>query len=139
MGKLPDDVVLFLSNTPVGVLATSRPDGGIRQSVVYYVLDEKRIFVSTLGSRGKARDVAESGWASLCVHGPQRPFPSVTVEGAARIRREGITEPMARVSNLVRGEGVVMSDDEWAALDRVLLEISIDRVYGASYLDQHDQ
>jgi hypothetical protein len=123
----------------VGVLGTTRGDGGTRQSVVYYVLVDERILISTLGGRGKARDVESTGRASLCVHGPERPFPSVTVEGVSRIRRHDITEPMAHVTERVRGEPVVLNDEEWAALDRVLLEIAIERVYGASYLDLSDQ
>jgi PPOX class probable F420-dependent enzyme len=125
----------FLDDVAVGVLATIRADGSARQSVVYFVRDGERIWISTESRRGKARDVARHGFASLCVQGPAKPFPSVTVEGTARIVRDGIGEPTARVMERITGtRPEPATDADLAAVDRVVIEIDVDRVYGASYL-----
>lgn len=130
-----DDLVRdFLERECVGVLATT-VEGRVRQSVVYYVLDGDRLLVSTVADRGKARDVERTGRASMCVLGHARPFPSVTIEGAARIVRENVSEPTARIASVIRGEPAdPVAEDVLANVGRVILEIDIDRVYGASYL-----
>lgn len=137
MGELTDTLRRFLEDQPVGVLATERPDGGIRQSVVYHVLEGPRLLVSTESKRAKARDVERTGRASYCVMGHGPPFPSLTVEGPARILTDGIGEATARIMAKILGEppGEVPSDADLAAVDRVILEIVIERVYGASYLE----
>jgi PPOX class probable F420-dependent enzyme len=133
---LDDSVRAFVEEVPAGVLATTRADGRSRQSVVYHVLDGDRLLISTESKRGKARDVERTGWASLCVVGSDRPFPSVTLEGPARIRRTDIGPPTARIIERILGApaDAVQTDNELAAIDRVILEIEVGRVYGASYL-----
>lgn len=131
------EVGCFLDLEPVGVVSTLRPDGTARQSVTYFVHDDGRIFISTESKRAKARDVERSGWASLCVVGHARPFPSVTVEGSARIVRSGIADATSRIfAKMTGGDPPEMTDETLAGMDRVILEISVDRVYGASYLNQ---
>ncbi|MGJ6965615.1 TIGR03618 family F420-dependent PPOX class oxidoreductase [Streptosporangium sp. G11] len=127
----------FLALRPAGVLATTRPDGGVRQSVVYFALDGDRLLISTEPGRAKARDVQRTGRASLCVIGAAAPYPSVTLEGAATIRTAGIGPDTARVMSRIGGRPVEpMSDAELAAMNRVILEIIVERVYGASYLQR---
>jgi len=131
------EVGRFLDHEPVGVVSTLRPDGTPRQSVTYFIRDGGRIFISTESKRAKARDVERSGWASLCVVGHAPPFPSVTVEGPARILRSGIADATARIFvKMAGGDPPELTDETLAGMDRVILEISVDRVYGASYLNQ---
>ncbi|TMR99754.1 PPOX class F420-dependent oxidoreductase [Nonomuraea basaltis] len=126
----------FLARQPAGVLATTRPDGTVRQSVVYFALDGDRVLISTEPGRAKAKDVQRTGRASLCVIGGASPYPSVTLEGAARIRSAGIGADTARVWSRIGGQSVEpLSDAELAAMNRVVLEITVERVYGASYLE----
>ncbi|MBK9180223.1 MAG: pyridoxamine 5'-phosphate oxidase family protein [Acidimicrobiales bacterium] len=127
----------FLAEQPVGVLATVRPDGSVRQSVVYHVLDGDRILISTESKRAKSRDVIRTGRASYCVTGHVRPFPSVTVEGPARILTQGIGGPTAQLVARVTGSppGEAPSDEALAGVDRVILELTIERAYGATHLD----
>ena len=127
----------FLDRQQAAVLATTRPDGGIRQSVVYFALEGDRLLNSTESRRAKARDVQRTGRASLCVIGATAPYPSVTLEGAARVRATGIGADTARVWSRIGGQPVEpMSDTDLAAMNRVVLEITVERVYGASYLDR---
>ena len=72
------EITKFLDEGTVGVIATPTARGLPRQSLVYYVRDGDRLLVSTLADRVKARDVRRSGWASLCVMGHERPYPSAT-------------------------------------------------------------
>jgi PPOX class probable F420-dependent enzyme len=132
-------VPAFLERQAVGVLATARPDGSPRQSVVYFAHDDDRLLISTEPGRAKARDVQRTGRASLCVVGGASPYPCVTLEGSARIRTTGIGADTAAVWSRIGGQAIEpMSDNELAAMKRVILEITIERVYGASYLDQQE-
>ncbi|MFI6317158.1 pyridoxamine 5'-phosphate oxidase family protein [Nonomuraea sp. NPDC050556] len=118
------------------MLATTRTDGGVRQSVVYFALDGDRLLISTEPARAKAKDVQRTGRASLCVVGTAAPYPSVTLEGTARIRTAGIGADTARVWSRIGGQSVEpLSDGDLEAMNRVVLEITVQRVYGASYLE----
>jgi pyridoxamine 5'-phosphate oxidase-like protein len=109
--------------------------GWPRQSVTYYILDGDRVLISTESKRGKARDVIRDGWASICVMGQEAPYPSVTVEGSACIRTAGIGQATARIFGAISGNQTApLSDEDLARLDRVILEITCARVYGASHL-----
>lgn len=134
---MDDAVAQFLDQVPVGVIATIRKDGKPRQSTVYFIREGNRVLISTESKRGKARDVERTGYASMCVQGVEKPFPCVTVEGSAHILREGVGEPTARIVARIVGTpvGEAQTDDALAAVDRVILELTIDRTYGASYLE----
>lgn len=125
----------FLAAERLGVVSTIRAEGRPRQSVTYYVLDGDRILISTESKRAKARDVVRDGWASICVIGHEQPYPSVTLEGPARIRTTDIGRASARIFAAISGNQVgPLSDEDLAGMDRVILEITCAKVYGASYL-----
>lgn len=137
MGVLTDEVRDFLDAQRVGVLATTAADGRPRQSVVYYARDGERLLISTLSKRGKARDVQRTGWASLCVHGDEQPYPSATLSGTAEILREAIGPATARIMQRIAGAAEPpepQTDEALAALDRVVLSIAVERVGPVSYL-----
>lgn len=138
---LPPEVRTFLAATATCVVGTTRADGSVRQSVTYYVLDDPgserpRVVVSTVASRAKARDVARTGRMSVCVFGTASPFPCVTVEGDARIRRDDIGELSRRIVREAIGLPAELepTDEQLAGADRVLLELTPTRSYGAAYL-----
>lgn len=126
----------FLETQPVGTLTTLRPDGKARSSVVYFTLDGDRVRISTVAKRAKARDVERTGWASFCVMGHEKPFPSLTVEGAARIVTEDIGPATAALLEKITGQApeAVPTDEQLAVGGRVILEIDVERVYGVSYV-----
>jgi PPOX class probable F420-dependent enzyme len=136
---MQSSIAAFLETVPIGVLATRRPDGTIRQSAVYFVLhadlDGDAVFISTERRRAKAQDIARTGHASLCVVGGTPPYPSVTVEGRARILDSAVAETTAWIfARMSGGTPPPLTDDELAARGRVLVRLDVDRVYGASYL-----
>ena len=135
---LTEAQVRLLEENDHGVIATKRPDGLPRQSVVYYVRDGERLLISTLAERAKTRDVERTGWASVSVSGPERPHPSATFAGPAEIRTTGIGPATAEIMRTITGSDEApdpMSDEALADAGRVILAISIDRVTAAMYLD----
>jgi len=131
------DLEAFLDAQLVGVLAT-RPDAGrVRQSVVYYVRDADRLLISTEAGRLKATDVRNTGWASLCVLGHERPFPSATFSGPAAILTQGIGAATAAIAQRVLGldePPEPQTDEALAGVGRVLLAITIERVAAVNYV-----
>lgn len=137
MGELTEELRQFLDADRVGVLATIAPDGKPRQSVVYYARDGERLLISTESKRLKARDVERSGWASLCVRGDQQPYPSAVFSGSAEILRDNIGAATAQVMQRIAGTPdppEPQSDEDLAAVDRVVLAITIDRVSAVNYM-----
>jgi PPOX class probable F420-dependent enzyme len=125
----------FLDRVPLGILGTQRADGSIRQSAVYFAAGDGAVYVSTERDRHKARDVSRTGRASLCVVGPAPPFPSVTVDGPARIITTGLGPVTGRIfARMTGGDAPALTDDDLRALGRVIIRIDIERVYGVSYL-----
>lgn len=135
--SLDDAVRAFLDAQIVGALATRSADGTVHQSLVYYGREDDRLFVSTEAQRRKARDVRETGWASLCVMGHERPFPSVTVAGPAAIETEELGARSAAIAQRMLGlddPPEPQSDEALAGVGRVLLVIVAERVGPASYI-----
>lgn len=137
MGGLTDELRSFLDAHRVGVLATIAPEGNPRQSVVYYARDGDRVLVSTLSARLKTRDVERTGWASLCVRGDEQPYPSATFSGPAEILTTDIGPPTAAIMQRIAGTDEppeAQSDEALAAIDRVILAISVERVSAITHL-----
>jgi PPOX class probable F420-dependent enzyme len=141
MSGLTDELEEFLDVHRVGVLATVASNGRPRQSVVYYVRDGERLLISTESKRLKARDVRRTGWASLCVRGDEQPYPSAVFSGSAEILTEGIGAPTALVMQQVAGTPdppEPQTDEALAAIDRVILAITVERVAAVNYIQSQD-
>jgi PPOX class probable F420-dependent enzyme len=137
VGILTSELREFLDAHRVGVLATTAADGRPRQSVVYYVRDGDRLLLSTLSARLKARDVRRTGWASLCVLGHEQPYPSAAFSGPAEILTEDIGAATAAIMQRIAGTEEPLeaqSDKALAAVDRVILAITVDRVTAINYM-----
>ena len=138
MHALSPQLIEFLDANRVGVLATVDDVAMPRQSVVYYVRDEERLLISTESKRLKACDVRRSGWASLCVLGHERPHPSAVFSGPAEILTENIGPATARIMQRIRDlpePPEAQSDEALAAIDRVILAITIEGVSAVNYLE----
>ena len=134
MRALAPQLIDFLDAHRVGVLATVDGVAMPRQSVVYYVRDERRILISTESKRLKARDVRRSGWASLCVLGPERPHRHAVFSGPAEILTENIGSATAAIMQRITGLPEPRSDEALAAIDRVILAITVEAVTAVNYL-----
>jgi PPOX class probable F420-dependent enzyme len=138
VSALPPRLEEFLDANIVGVLATARPGDRPLQSVVYYAREGERLVISSVLGRRKVTDVQETGWASLCVMAPERPFPSATFSGRAEILTEGIGEATAAVAQRLLGSDerpAPQSDEALAEVGRVILALTIERVSAVNYLD----
>ncbi len=136
MGELTEEFRDFLDAHRVGVLATIAADGKPRQSVVYYARERDRLLISTLSARLKAKDVQRTGWASVSVRGDEQPYPSATFSGPAEILTEDVGPPTALVMQRIAGTEEppeAQSDKALAAVDRVILAITVDRVTAVNY------
>jgi PPOX class probable F420-dependent enzyme len=139
MNMLDPELVEFLDSETVGVLATQGPDGRPRQSVVYYARDRDRLLISMMAHRQKTHNVARSGWASLCVLGHERPFPSTTMSGPTEVRTVQIGPPTTAVMRRVTGTATPpepLADEALVEAGRVILAITIERVGPTSYIGQ---
>ncbi len=128
----------FLDGQIVGVLATEPPRGHARQSVVYYVRDGDRLLISSVAGRRKVSEIEQTGWASLCVMGQERPYPSATLSGPAEILTEGIGPATAAVMQRLMGVEEPpdeQTDEALAGVGRVIIAITVERVAAVSYLD----
>jgi hypothetical protein len=137
MGALTEELRQFLDSSPVGVFAAPAEDGRPRQSLVYFIRDGDRLLISTLSDRLKARSVRRARWASLCVMGHERPFPSATFSGPADVLTENIGGPTAMIMQRITGESQPpepLSDEALAEAGRVILAIEVERVTAASYI-----
>ena len=137
MRALIPQLIDFLDAHRVGVLATVDKVAMPRQSVVYYVREEQRLLISTESKRLKARDVLRSGWASLCVLGHERPYPSAVFSGPAEILTEGIGPATAAIVHRIADlpePPQAQSDEALAVIDRVILAITVEAVTAVNYL-----
>lgn len=137
MTVLTDAQRRLLDENDHGVIATRRPDGLPRQSVVYYARDGERLLITTLAERAKSKDVERTAWASLSVGGAERPHPSATFSGRAEVITSDIGAATAKIMGRIAGEPVEpMTDEALAEAGRVILAITIERVSAATHLDQ---
>ncbi|MEY3362099.1 MAG: hypothetical protein RL531_1818 [Actinomycetota bacterium] len=138
MSALDPNLRAFIETEPSGVLGTVRPDGRPRLTVVRHLLEGDRILISTEALRAKARDVRRDGWASYCITGHTAPYPCVTLEGAARIVTEGAGPTTTRIFERMTGAPMAdpLSDEAVAAMGRVIIELTIERAYGATHIPE---
>jgi PPOX class probable F420-dependent enzyme len=137
VGGLTDQLRGFLDDHRVGVLATIGDDGRPHQSVVYYARDGDTLLVSTLSARLKAKHVRRTAWASLSVRGDEQPYPSATFSGPAEILTKDIGRQTALIMHRIAGTDdppEPQTDEDLAAVDRVVLAITIDRVSAITHM-----
>jgi PPOX class probable F420-dependent enzyme len=137
MSRLSPELRRFLDAQMIGALATTSAPGHVHQSVVYYARDGEELLISTEAQRYKAGDVRRTRWASLCVMGHERPFPSVTISGPAEIRTEGIGPATAAIAQRAMGVDEApepQTDQALAAVGRIILAITVQRIGPASYI-----
>jgi hypothetical protein len=137
LDALTPELRAFLDAQRVGVLATTAGNGLPRQSLTYYARDSERILISTLAQRLKTRDVQRTRWASICVMAHEPPYASSVFSGPAEILTENIGPPtamvMQRIANLPEPPPA-QTDEDLAAVGRVVLAISIEHVSAVNYV-----
>jgi PPOX class probable F420-dependent enzyme len=84
MTVLAPDVDEFLKGAHVAALSTVRPDGRPHVTPVWYEFNGREFVVSTLRNSQKMRNVANKGFAAICIYTQELPYRLVIVEGTAR-------------------------------------------------------
>ena len=128
----------FLDSQIVGVMCTEPAGAHPLQSVVYYVRDDERLLISSVVGRHKVGDVERGGWASLCVMGNERPFPSATFSGRAEVLTENIGPATAALAQRFVGSEEApqpQTDEALASVGRIIVAIAIERVAAVGHLD----
>ena len=119
------------------MLATTAPDGRPRQSVVYYARDGERLLISTRVARLKARDVRRTGLGLALRPRRRAALPIRGVLGPAEILTEDIGAATAAIMQRIAGNEEppeAQSDKALAAVDRVILAITVERVSAINYM-----
>ena len=96
----------FVAGHRTAMFGFGRKNDGPAMSIVYYVVDEGDILVSTMAERGKAKAVARNPKVSLAVLDEQWPPTYLLVYGDARIETdvEAVTDLSMRIAGVMAGE-----------------------------------
>jgi PPOX class probable F420-dependent enzyme len=122
---LPDSA-RKLADSPIYVtLATIRPDGSPRLTVLWIERDGDDLLLSTLRGRAKERDLARDPRAGIMFLDQQDAYGYVEVRGHATLSDEGGRELIDRLAVKYTGEPY-----KWDAPDapRVVIRVTPDRV-----------
>src|SRR5712671_478736 len=95
----------FVAKHRTAVFGFGRKSHGPAMSIVYYVMDDGDILVSTMAERGKAKAVARNPKVSLAVLDEQWPPTYLLVYGDARIETDidAVTDLNMRIAGLMAG------------------------------------
>src|SRR5256886_4393459 len=95
----------FVAKHRTAVFGFGRKSHGPAMSIVYYVMDDGDILVSTMADRGKAKAVARNPKVSLAILDEQCPPTYLLVYGDARIETEvdAATDLSMRIAGVMAG------------------------------------
>ncbi|MGF7236865.1 MAG: PPOX class F420-dependent oxidoreductase [Frankia sp.] len=115
-----------LADAPTYVtLATIRPDGSPRLTVLWVARDGDDLLLSTVRGRAKERDIARDPRVSLLFLDQLEPYGYVEVRGAATLSEEGGSELIDALAVKYTGEPYKWDDSEEI---RVVVRVSPERV-----------
>jgi len=112
----------FVAKHRTAVFGFGRKSHGPAMSIVYYVMDDGDILVSTMAERGKAKAVARNPKVSLAILDEQWPPTYLLVYGDARIETEvdAATDLSMRIAGVMAGEP--MPEDVRSAVREAAME-----------------
>ena len=124
---LTDPIRTFLNERRYAVLGTRNPDGGIQQTVMWYLLEGETIVMNTAKGRIKWRNLQGSNRVSLCVADGLR---FVTLTGEVSFRDDPEAVDIRRIGLRYDSEEEVRASYEqnWRHQQRVTLTMPIDRI-----------
>jgi PPOX class probable F420-dependent enzyme len=105
MGERLPEPVRALADSPIYVtLATLRPDGSPRLTVLWIERDGDDLLLSTVRGRAKERDIARDGRVGLMFLDQREPYSYVEVRGTATLTDQGGRELIDRLAVKYTGE-----------------------------------
>jgi PPOX class probable F420-dependent enzyme len=107
----PEERRRFVGEHRTAVLAYPRVKDGPAMSIVYYVMEDDEILVSTMAARAKAKAVARSPKISLCVLDEQWPpsYLQVYCDATLDTDFDRVVDVMMRIAEVMAG--AAMPDD----------------------------
>ncbi len=96
----------FVENHRTCVFAFQRKQGPPSMSVVYYVMDSDDLLISTMAERAKAKAIARTREASVCVLDEKWPLTYLQVYGPAAVEENFKTtvDLMMKVAKIMSGQ-----------------------------------
>ncbi|MBX6390461.1 MAG: PPOX class F420-dependent oxidoreductase [Frankia sp.] len=126
MGQRLPQRVRELADGPTYVtLATIRPDGSPRLTVLWVARDGDDLLLSTVRGRAKERDIARDPRVGLMFLDQHDPYSYVEIRGTAWVTEEGGRELIDQLAIKYTGEPY-----KWDGPDtvRVVVRVSADRI-----------
>jgi nitroimidazol reductase NimA-like FMN-containing flavoprotein (pyridoxamine 5'-phosphate oxidase superfamily) len=102
----------FVRTHREAVFGYSRENEGPAMSIVYYVMDDDDILISTMAARGKARAVERNPKVSLCVLDEQWPpsylqvYCDASIDATTETALETVVNLMMRIQSLMAGRPI---------------------------------
>ena len=93
----PAQAERFLRGRHIAVLTTINADGTPLQTPIWYLYQDRLIYIRTSSTSTKARNIRRDPRVSLCAQDDRPPYRGVTVTGSASVQPEQ-TELSARMS-----------------------------------------
>jgi len=107
----PEERRAFVREHRTAIFGYPRKQDGPAMSIVYYVLQDEEILISTMGERAKAKAVARSPKVSVCVLDEQWPPSYLQVYCDATVERDfdRVVDVMMSIAGVMAGSA--MPDD----------------------------
>jgi PPOX class probable F420-dependent enzyme len=124
MTKLTHEQAQLLREPNFGVVASLKPDGAARTTIVWVDWDGENVVFNTTRSRAKGRNLRRDPRVSVLVWDRNDPLRYLEVEGEAELDEEGGVEHIHALARKYTG-----ADYDGGALDRVIVRVRPKRVY----------
>ncbi|MCK9904046.1 PPOX class F420-dependent enzyme [Parafrankia colletiae] len=118
--RLPEAVRALVDAPTYVTLATIRPDGAPRLTVLWIARDGDDLLLSTVRGRAKERDIARDPRVGLMFLDQRDPYAYVEIRGVASLSEEGGKELIDQLSTKYTG-----SPYGWDGPDEVRLVIRV--------------
>jgi PPOX class probable F420-dependent enzyme len=107
----PEERRQFVRDHRTAIFGYNRAQDGPAMSIVYYVMEDEEILVSTMAARAKAKAVTRSPKVSMCVLDEQWPPSYLQVYSDASVETDFdlVVDTMMRIAGVMAGNA--MPDD----------------------------
>ncbi|KLL12235.1 PPOX class F420-dependent oxidoreductase [Protofrankia coriariae] len=128
MSSYLPEKVKKLADSPIYVtLATIRPDGSPRMTVLWIARDGDELLLSTIRGRAKERDIARDPRVGIMFLDQRDPYGYVEVRGRATLSEEGGRELIDALALKYTGDERYRWDAPEAT--RIVIRVTAERVF----------
>ncbi|WP_250285427.1 MULTISPECIES: PPOX class F420-dependent oxidoreductase [unclassified Frankia] len=124
---LPEKVKKLADSPTYVTLATIRPDGSPRMTVLWIDRDGDELLLSTIRGRAKERDIARDPRVGIMFLDQRDPYGYVEVRGRATLSEEGGRELIDALALKYTGDETY----RWDApeVTRIVIRVTVERVF----------